>query len=112
MTLSAKASQALAAQSTGGSASIQSETKILRTYANAAPSAIRSDLQVFADAFASYAQALKKAGYKAGAVPTTAQITAIAGAAKSFGSPKLKNAELHLSAWAHKNCNVPTATSP
>ena len=108
-----QASQAIAAQSTGGSTSVESETKILKTYANAAPSAIRADLQTFADAFASYAQTLKKAGYKAGSVPTTAQIAAIAGAAKSFGSPKLKTAEQHLSAWAHKNCGaLTTTTSP
>jgi hypothetical protein len=77
---------------------------LLKRYAGQAPKEIRSDLETFAAAFTTYAKTLQKAGYKAGSSPTTSQITAIANAAKTFGSPKLRAAEQHLSAWAHKNC--------
>ena len=85
---------------------------ILKSFASAAPSAIRGDFETFANAFGSYATALKKSGFKAGQTPTAAQFAAIAAAAKQFGSPQLKAAEVHLQAWAHKNCGglVPTTT--
>jgi hypothetical protein len=109
--LGAKVSQAL--QSTSGSASsrIDNEVNAFKALANAAPSEIRGDFQTFATAFAAYAQALAKAGFKAGKVPTAAQIAVVTTAAKSFSAPKLRAAEQHLAAWAQKNCGIPKTTT-
>jgi hypothetical protein len=86
---------------------------VLKSFANAAPAAIRSDFQVFASAFSTYAAALKSSGFKAGQTPTGTQLAAIAAAAQKFGSPQLKAAETHLQAWAQKNCSglAPTTTN-
>jgi hypothetical protein len=85
-------------------ATVANETKALQAMASAAPSQIRGDFETFAAAFNSYAQAISKAGYKLGSVPTAAQIAQLQTAAKAFSVPKLRAAELHLSAWARTNC--------
>jgi hypothetical protein len=97
-------SAAVAAATGNGTSSIDAESNALSQIANAAPSEIRDDFKTFAAAFSTYAGALKKAGYKPGSTPSAAQIASIAAAAQQFGSPKLKAAETHLTAWAHKNC--------
>jgi hypothetical protein len=110
MALGAKVSQAI--QSSSGSASsIDNEVNAFKALANAAPAEIRGDFQTFAGAFAAYAQALAKAGFKPGKVPTAGQIAAMTAAAKSLSTPKLQAAEQHLSAWAQKNCGAPKTTT-
>ncbi len=74
--------------------------------ANAAPSAIRPDLQAIAQAFTSFAAAFKKAGYVIGKTPTAAQTAALESAVAVFNQPKLKSAEAALEAWGKKNCDV------
>jgi hypothetical protein len=78
----------------------------LQALAKAAPSDISGDFQTFAAAFSGFVHALQNAGYKLGSKtpPTAAQAAAFAKAAKSFNTPKLKQAEQHLSAWEHQNC--------
>ena len=70
------------------------------------PSDIRGDFQTFAAAFSGFLHALQSSGYKLGSKtpPTAAQAAAFAQAAKAFATPKLKQAEQHLSAWARQNC--------
>jgi hypothetical protein len=109
--LGAKISQALQSSSGGGSGSLGNEASVLKAMASAAPVEIRSDFETFAGAFSSYAQALAKAGFKPGKVPSAAQIAAMATIAKSFNAPKLVVAEQHLAAWAQKNCGVGTTTT-
>jgi len=110
MALGAKVSQAI--QSSSGSASsIDNEVNAFKALANAAPAEIRGDFQTFAGAFAAYAQALAKAGFKPGKVPTAGQIAAMTAAAKSLSTPKLQAAEQHLSAWAQQNCGAPKTTT-
>jgi hypothetical protein len=76
--------------------------------AQAAPSDIKGDFQTFAAAFAGFQHALQSSGYKLGSKtpPTAAQAAAFAQAAKAFNTSKLKQAEQHLSAWAHQNCTA------
>jgi hypothetical protein len=98
------------AQSVGASAkpnvrSVESEAAQVQALAKAAPSAVRGDVQTFADAFSSYAEAIKASGYKPGTVPTSAQIAKIAAAAKHLGTPKVARAIAHLTAWGKKNCS-------
>ena len=110
MALGAKVSQAI--QSSSGSASsIDNEVNAFKALANAAPAEIRGDFQTFAGAFAAYAHALAKAGFKPGKVPTAGQIAAMTAAAKSLSTPKLQAAEQHLSAWAQQNCGAPKTTT-
>jgi hypothetical protein len=111
MALGAKVSQALQSSSGSASSRVDNEVNAFKALANAAPSEIRGDFQTFATAFAAYAQALAKAGFKAGKVPTAGQIAAMTTAAKSFSTPKLQAAEQHLSAWAQQNCGVPKTTT-
>src|SRR5438132_9669318 len=93
MALGVKISQALQSSSTGGLGSIGAEANVFKALANAAPAEIRGDFETFAGAFSAYAQALTKAGLKAGKVPTAAQMAVLATAAKSFNAPKLQVAE-------------------
>ncbi len=85
---------------------LQTESSELKALAQAAPSDIRGDFQTFSTAFTGFLQALQKSGNKPGSKtpPTAAQIAALSTAARSLDSPKLKQAEQHLSAWARQNC--------
>ncbi len=104
--IAAKAAAAVAASGNSTNA-IQTESTELQALAQAAPSDIKGDFQTFAAAFAGFQHALQSSGYKLGSKtpPTAAQAAAFALAAKAFSSPKLKQAEQHLSAWAHQNCS-------
>jgi len=104
--LGAKVAQALQSSSGAGTSSLGNEANVFKALADAAPAEIRGDFQTFAAAFAAYAQALTKAGFKPGQVPTAAQVAAMTDAAKAFGTPKLQAAEKHLAAWGQKNCGV------
>jgi hypothetical protein len=106
-----KFSQAMAAANGAGKSSITDVAAIYKALATAAPSEIRPDFETIAEAFVNYANAVKKAGYTAGKVPTTAQMATLASVAKSFSSPKLVAAEQHLSAWSAKNCSGLTTTT-
>ena len=103
--LGAKFAQAISATTSGGKIDLQSEVNAYQALANAAPSEIRPDLQLIAQAFTSFAAALSKAGYTPGTVPTAGQIAALQTAAQAFSQPQLRAAEQRLSAWAHQNCS-------
>jgi len=103
--LAAKAAAAVEASGSSTDA-LQTEATELQALAKAAPSDISGDFQTFAAAFSGFLHALQSSGYKLGSKtpPTTAQAAAFAKAAKTFDTPKLKQAEQHLSAWARQNC--------
>jgi hypothetical protein len=103
--LAAKAAAAVAASGNSSNA-LQTESAELQALAQAAPSDIKGDFQEFAAAFSGFLHTLQSSGYKLGSKtpPTAAQAAAFAKAAKSFDTPKLKQAEQHLNAWAHQNC--------
>ncbi len=103
--IGAKFSQAMAAATSSGKSSVTSAAEAYQALADAAPSAIRSDLETLSGAFESFAKALEKAGYTPGKTPTAAQLAALSSASKSFTSPKLQAAEQHLVAWGKKNCS-------
>jgi hypothetical protein len=96
--------KAMSSASSGGKFNLSAMVKAYQNLANAAPSAIRSDVQVISSAFAAYASDLQKAGYKFGSVPSASQISALESAAKSFDAPKLKSASKAIEAWAVANC--------
>ena len=104
--LAAKAAAAVEASGNSTNA-LQTEATELQALAKAAPSDISGDFQTFATAFSGFLHTLQSSGYKLGSKtpPTAAQAAALAKAAKSFDTPKLKQAEQHLSAWARQNCS-------
>jgi len=103
--LAAKAAAAVAASGNSANA-LQTESAELQALAQAAPSDIKGDFQTFAAAFSGFLHTLQSSGYKLGSKtpPTPAQTAAFEKAAKSFDTPKLKQAEQHLTAWGHQNC--------
>jgi hypothetical protein len=103
--IAAKAAAAVETSGNSGNA-LQTESSELQALAQAAPSDIKGDFQEFATAFSGFLHTLQASGYKLGSKtpPTAAQAAALAKAAKSFDTPKLKQAEQHLSAWGHQNC--------
>ena len=102
--LGAKFAQAL--QSASGHAKVNFTTyaTAFQAMADAAPSQIHGDFETLAHAFNGYAQALAKAGFKPGTVPSAAQMAQLETALKSFNTAKLRAAEQHLQAWAQSNC--------
>jgi hypothetical protein len=104
--LAAKVASTVTASSGNLTTVLQTESSELKALAQAAPSDIRGDFQTFSTAFTGFLQALQKSGYKPGSKtpPTAAQLAALSTAAKSLESPKLKQAEQHLTAWARQNC--------
>jgi hypothetical protein len=108
--LGAQVAKSLQTTSGDFAATVANEDKILQAMTRAVPSEIRGDYKTFADAFHTYFQAIAKLKLQSGTAPTAAQITQLANAAKSLSTAKLQAAEQHLSAWASKNCGVPTTT--
>jgi len=103
--LAAKVASTVAAS--GGSANaLQTESNELQALANAAPSDIKGDFQTFATAFSGFLHTIQSSGYKPGSKtpPTAAQVAQLTKAAQSFNTAKLRQAELHLSAWGKQNC--------
>lgn len=103
--VSAKFAQALAS-TTGSKFNETAEAADFQDLANAAPSAIRPDLETIAQAFTTFATAFKKSGYEIGKTPTASQTAALESAVAVFNQPKLKSAELALQAWGKKNCDA------
>jgi len=103
--LAAKYSQAVSAAFSGGHYNLQTAVSAYQSLANAAPAEIRPDLQVVAQAFASFASALTKAGYTPGKVPTASQRAAIQRAVQAFNSPQLRAAGQRLTAWGRTHCH-------
>jgi len=103
--LGAKMSAATQAASGKGSIDLTAQAKAFQAMADAAPSEIRGDFKTFATAFNDYAQALAKAGYKPGTVPSQTQLAQMMKAVKAFSAPQLQASVQHITAWAQKNCS-------
>lgn len=103
--IAAKAASAVAA-SGGSTAAFQTEANELQALADAAPADIKGDFQTFATAFSGFLHTIQSSGYKIGSKtpPTVAQLAQLSKAAKSFNTPKLRQAEQHLTAWGKQNC--------
>jgi len=113
VTLGAKFAQAIQASSGGGKLNLQAVVNAYQALAAAAPSAIKPDLQLIANAFAKFAAALAKVGYTPGTQPNPSQLAALQAAAQAFNSPQLHAAAQHIQAWARQNCGnlTPTTTT-
>ncbi len=96
--------KAMSSASSGGKFNLNAAVKAYQNLANAAPSAIRPDIEAIASAFTAFASALSKAHYTFGTVPSASQITALEQATKVFSQAKLKSASNAIEAWAVANC--------
>lgn len=96
--------KAMEAAVSGGKYNLGAVQQAWQNLANAAPSAIRSDIEAYATAFKAWASALSNAHYKLGTVPSASQIAALQAAEKSMNTAKLKDAGKSLEAWARQNC--------
>lgn len=102
--LGTKFAQAMAAARSGGKLNLQAAVSVYHDLANAAPSEIRPDLQLTAQAFSTFAGALAKAGYTPGKTPTPAQLAGLQSAVQIFSKPQFQAAEHRVSVWAHQHC--------
>lgn len=80
--------------------------KLFAAYVKAAPSEIKPDMQAYADAFASYAKALKGVHITTGKAPSPSDMAKITTAAHALSSASLQQHSTHLQAWAAKHCGV------
>ena len=104
--LGAKFAQAMSAATSNGKVDLSAEAAAYQSLANAAPSAIRLNLQVIAGALTTFASDLQKIGYKPGAVPSATQLASLQSAVKALEQPSLPAAENGIASWARQNCGV------
>ncbi len=102
--LGAKYAQAFEAAARGGTFNLSAEVTAYQNLANVAPSAIRPDVQLAAQAFSSFASAVSKTGYTIGKVPTASQLAALQSAVQVFSQPQVRAAAQRISVWARQNC--------
>jgi hypothetical protein len=91
---------------TGGKFNLQAAVAAYQALANAAPAAIKPQVEIVASAFVTFATALQKAGYKVGTVPSASQIATLETAVKALDTSKLRSAEKAIATWASTNCKA------
>jgi hypothetical protein len=90
----------------GSKFNLQAAVAAYQQLANAAPAAIKPQIEIVAAAFVKFATALEKAGYKVGSVPSASQIATLETAVKALETPQLTSAEKAIAAWAGTNCKA------
>lgn len=99
---SQKISQDLSAA--GASGNLQDVAKEFQQFVDAVPSEIKPDVQTLADAFTTYANALKGVNLSSGQTPSAGDLQKMQAALQSLNVKKVQTAERHLTAWTQKNC--------
>lgn len=97
-----KIGQDLSASGTSGN--LQDVAKEFQQFVDAVPSEIKPDVQTLADAFTTYANALKGVDLTSGQTPSAGDLQKMQQALKSLDVQKVQTAERHLEAWTRKNC--------
>jgi hypothetical protein len=97
-------------QSLGGTgtdtANLQDSQQVFQEFVDRAPDEIRADLQVLADAFAKYADALEGVDLKAGEAPDAATLQKLQAAVASIDQAEVQAASERVDTWARENCGV------
>jgi hypothetical protein len=91
----------------GGKLNLQAAANAYQDLANAAPSAIRPDVQTISHAFSTFIAALEKSGYTLGHTPTASQTAALQSAVQLLNQSNIRTAEQNVAAWAKQNCTHP-----
>ena len=88
----------------GGSGTSDETSDAFEELADKVPDEIKADVQVLAEAYASYAAELQDIGIEAGQTPNTEQLQQLQAAIASFDQQGVTEASERLSAWADTNC--------
>ncbi len=99
---SQKIGQDLSAANASGN--LQDVAKEFQQFVDAVPSEIKPDVQTLADAFTTYANALKGIDLTSGKTPSAGDLQKMQSALQSLDVQKVQTAEQHLEAWTRKNC--------
>lgn len=89
----------------GASGSTNDNSAELEDLASKVPDEIRADVQVLAQAFATYSAKLKDIGVEAGKTPTADQLQQLQAAIASLDQQELTAASQRIEAWSKKNCS-------
>lgn len=100
--IGAKIAQAAGAQ--GGD--IGSSADYFAELADAAPDEIKDDLEVFAEEFAQFAEAIAGIDLSGGSTPSADDIAKIQEATAAFDDPRIQEASANIEAWAQENCTT------
>jgi ABC-type glycerol-3-phosphate transport system substrate-binding protein len=89
----------------GASGSTNDNSAELEDLASKVPDEIKADVQVLAQAFATYSAKLKDIGVEAGKTPTADQLQQLQAAIASLDQQELTAASQRIEAWSKKNCS-------
>jgi hypothetical protein len=95
--------QALSATGSG-TGDLKDAAKVFQAFVDKAPDEIKADLQVLADAYVVYADALGDLDLKAGETPSAETLAKLQQAASKIDNAKVSAASKRLSTWADENC--------
>jgi hypothetical protein len=93
------------AQAFAGASGSTDNSAELEDLASKVPDEIKADVQVLAQAFATYSAKLKDIGVEAGKTPTADQLQQLQGAIASLDQQELTAASQRIEAWSKKNCS-------
>jgi len=100
------ASQALgqAFSAAGSEADLEESTEAFEAFANEAPEEVRADLQIMAEVFREYVDAIRDSGIEEGETPSQEQALALQQALASIDLEEFTAASTRFNAWAADNC--------
>lgn len=98
------ASAALGQAFSGAGDDLSDESQQFQEFADNVPDEIRADVQVLADAFADYAEALSGLDLEAGEAPTPEQALQLTQALSTIDQAEVTAASERVSAWTQENC--------
>lgn len=100
--IGAKIAQAVGAQ--GGD--VDASADYFAELADAAPDEIKDDLEVFAEEFSKFAEAIADIDLSGGTTPSADDIAKLQAASKAFDDPRIQEASSNIEAWAQENCST------
>jgi hypothetical protein len=98
----ASAGSAFAQAFTGTSS--EADTEAFQELADSVPDEIKADVQILAEAFATYSEELRDIGIEAGATPTAEQLQQLQSALAAIDQAEVTAASERLGTWAEENC--------
>jgi hypothetical protein len=81
------------------------DAEAFQELADSVPDEIKADVQVLAEAFATYSEELQDIGLEAGATPTAEQLQQLQAALASIDQAEVTAASERLGTWAEDNCS-------
>jgi len=85
---------------------LQQAKQLYQSFVDKAPSDIKPDLQVLADAYSKIVDAVGKIDIKPGQTPDAATIQKFQDALASIDNAKVQEASQHLTTWVTSNCGT------